>query len=109
MHPEKVILTYLKVHEVNFFKDTFLACTETAYGAAVPVTNLGDYNGCLSIASPGYPTMYNDNSDCHWSLQASDPNNVIQIEVVDWKVSFEIYFKFKSYFANVFFSFGQFK
>ena len=62
-------------------------CTEIDYGAPVPVTQLGDYeDNCIYIASPQYPYIYPDSSNCHWSIQAADPNNVIQIEVIEWSV-----------------------
>ena len=53
------------------------------------MTNLGDFGGYTTIASPNYPSLYNDDSDCQWSFQASDPNKLIQIEVLDWIVSLE--------------------
>ena len=64
-----------------------MACSEIDWVNPTPVTNLGDYGGSTIIASPNYPNLYNDNSNCNWSFQASDPNNVIQIEVLDWVVS----------------------
>ena len=57
-------------------------------GATVPVYNLRDYSGNVSIASPQYPLLYPDSSNCHWSLEASDPANRIRIEVENWNVSF---------------------
>ena len=70
----------------SFLSDSYLACTEMEWTDPIPVTNLGDYGGCTTIASPNYPSLYNDNSDCFWSFQASDPSNVIQIQVIDWVV-----------------------
>ena len=65
----------------------YLACTESAWNVPIPVTNLGDYGGHTTIASPNYPSLYTDSSECSWNVQASDPNNLIQIKVIDWDVS----------------------
>ena len=67
----------------------YIRCTDTGNGATPPVINLGDEGGSVLIGPLPYPKLQLRNSDCHWSFQASDPNNVIQIEVVDWDVSFE--------------------
>ena len=65
----------------------YLPCTEIDEGLPVPVYNLGDYGGSTFIATPQYPTLYVDESNCHWNFVASDPSLKIQIEVVNWWVS----------------------
>ena len=67
--------------------DSYLPCISAFYGAEIPTYNLGDYGGCHFIASPGYPYMYRDRDDCRWSIEASVPENRIQLEVVEWDVS----------------------
>ena len=70
------------------FTDSYIHCTEIDEGLTVPVNNLADYGGCAYIASPHYPYIYTDSSNCHWSFQASDPSLVIQIEVIEWEVCY---------------------
>ena len=66
--------------------DNYIPCTETIFGDQPPVINLGDHDGSIQIASPMYPFMYYDGSACHWSIQASDPSLIIEIEVLEWDV-----------------------
>ena len=61
-------------------------CTESGEGESTPVINLGDFDGRLAIASPGFPGPYVDNSDCHWAFEASDPHLMIEVEVLAWNV-----------------------
>ena len=68
------------------FLADYLLCTDVSEGATVPVYNLGDYGGSAVLACPQWPGFYHDESDCHYSLEASDPANQIQIEVTFWDV-----------------------
>ena len=78
-------LIYLSVR--NTFKPTvsYVSCTELYVNETVSTTNLGDFDGgCAYIASPFYPARSYQNSFCVWSFVASDTNNVIQLEFIDY-------------------------
>ena len=65
----------------------YIFCTETGNGDQPPLINLGNHGGSVLIASPQYPSVYYQNSNCHWSFEASSPDSVIELEVNEWTVS----------------------
>ena len=66
--------------------DDYIPCTEEALGDRAPTINLGDHDGSVVIASPMYPSLYIDKSNCHWDFIASDPSKAIQLTKLDWNV-----------------------
>ena len=64
----------------------YIPCTEVGSGASPSVVNLGDHGGRLEISSPLFPAFYPENSDCHWSFETSDPELVVEVEVLTWNV-----------------------
>ena len=43
--------------------------------------------GQVNIASPNYPNIYYDDSDCHWDFTTSTPGKVIKLTQLSWAVS----------------------
>ena len=67
--------------------DDYTACTEeTITGNEAPTIDLAGL-GQVNIASPNWPNIYYDSSDCHWDFMTSTPGKVIQITNVYWEVS----------------------
>ena len=76
----------MTIHDYFSSKGSYISCAERFTNATENVTNLGDFDGCTYIASPFYPTYAYWESDCVWTFTSSDPQNVIQIEMLDWEM-----------------------
>ena len=68
------------------YVDDYIACTEENFGGTAPTIDLAG-RGKVNIASPNYPNIYYDDSDCHWDFTTSTPGKVIQLTLLSWDVS----------------------
>ena len=85
------ITVMFAVHNKNLKKywiylDDYIACTEENFGGTAPTIDLAG-RGKVNIASPNYPNICYDDSDCHWDFTTSTPGKVIQLTLLTWDVS----------------------
>ena len=67
-------------------------CTEEDYGDVAASIYLSGGAKRVIIASPMWPNVYLDSSNCHWDFRAYPNDKKIRISVISWEASLKLFY-----------------